>query len=269
MDEITETRVLANKILDRINGDPDDDLAMLSRQLLRADEQLHLVDEALARRPAVADAPNRYTAICSAFEMASRAQKAEAMEKHWKFHYDKSVEQLQAQQERIAALEQWKREQLMVESEWDAQAVGRELGIGLGESIRAEILPAVLALRASLQSAQETLQELRALLNTPETEDFDKAIPLEAAHQIERWGSAQDAGKSPADWFWLVGYLAGKALTSSIAGNTEKAKHHCVSTAAVLRNWHAHIRSGESLMRPGIAEEKTAGLNPPAPKEPQ
>ena len=36
--EGTETRVLANRILDRPSGDPDDDLAMLSRQLLRADE---------------------------------------------------------------------------------------------------------------------------------------------------------------------------------------------------------------------------------------
>jgi uncharacterized coiled-coil protein SlyX len=40
MTEAEETRVLANRILDRPNGDPDDDLAMLSRQLLRADERI-------------------------------------------------------------------------------------------------------------------------------------------------------------------------------------------------------------------------------------
>lgn len=34
------TRIMANRILDRPNGDSDDDLAMLSRQLLRADEQV-------------------------------------------------------------------------------------------------------------------------------------------------------------------------------------------------------------------------------------
>ena len=39
MDEYKATRVLANKILDRPSGDPDDELAMLSRQLLRADER--------------------------------------------------------------------------------------------------------------------------------------------------------------------------------------------------------------------------------------
>jgi hypothetical protein len=38
--EAEETRVLANRILDRPNADPDDDLAMLSRQLLRADARV-------------------------------------------------------------------------------------------------------------------------------------------------------------------------------------------------------------------------------------
>ena len=27
-----------------------------------------------------------------------------------------------------------------------------------------------------------------------------------------RWGNDGDAGKTDADWFWLIGYLAGKAL---------------------------------------------------------
>jgi hypothetical protein len=95
---------------------------------------------------------------------------------------------------------------------------------------------------------------LLALLNTPEIEDFDKAVPLESAHQQERWGTQHDAGKNPEDWFWLVGYLAGKALHAQKTGDRDKAKHHCISTAAALRNWHAHIRSGESAMRPGIED---------------
>lgn len=102
------------------------------------------------------------------------------------------------------------------------------------------------------------LEQRRQLIDTPEIEDFDKAIPMEAAHQRERWGAEHDAGKNPEDWFWLVGYLAGKALTSFKSGDRDKAKHHCVSTAAALRNWHAHIRSGESEMRPGISKEKQA-----------
>jgi hypothetical protein len=58
-----------------------------------------------------------------------------------------------------------------------------------------------------------TLRErdtLYALLNTPEIHDFIKAVPLEAAHQRQRWGSDHDDGKTAADWFWLIGYLAGK-----------------------------------------------------------
>lgn len=107
-------------------------------------------------------------------------------------------------------------------------------------------------------AAEERVNALEALLNTPEVEDFDKAVPLEAAHQIQRWGVAADAGKNPEDWFWLCGYLAGKALAAFKAGDMIKAKHHCVSTSAAMRNWHAHIRSGESFMRPGISEDKAA-----------
>jgi hypothetical protein len=40
MSEKEEAIVLANKILDRPYGDPDDDLAVLARQLLRALERL-------------------------------------------------------------------------------------------------------------------------------------------------------------------------------------------------------------------------------------
>lgn len=102
------------------------------------------------------------------------------------------------------------------------------------------------------------LQELKELLNTPETEEFDKGVPLEAAHQIQRWGAAHDAGKSPEDWFWLCGFLAGKALASFKAGDEEKAKHHCISTAAAMRNWHKAIATGNSAMRPGISAEKAS-----------
>lgn len=47
MTSAQEARVLANRILDRPSGDPDDDLATLSRELLRADEKLKIVCESL------------------------------------------------------------------------------------------------------------------------------------------------------------------------------------------------------------------------------
>lgn len=94
--------------------------------------------------------------------------------------------------------------------------------------------------------------ELEALLNTPETDDFFKGIELEAAHQRYRWPSENDAGKTQADWFWLIGYLAGKCLYAALAGDTEKALHHTISTAAALANWHRAIK-GAGNMQPGIA----------------
>jgi hypothetical protein len=95
--------------------------------------------------------------------------------------------------------------------------------------------------------------EIRSqVINTPETADFMAGVPLEAAHQRERWGSDHDAGKTPFDWFWLVGYLAQKAASSAVAGDTEKAKHHTISTAAALANWHAALSGADTSMRPGI-----------------
>jgi hypothetical protein len=113
-----------------------------------------------------------------------------------------------------------------------------------------------------------TREQLLELINTPEIDSFDLAVPLESAHQVARWGAEHDAGKNPEDWFWLIGYLAGKALAAYKAGDLEKAQHHCVSTAAATRNWHASIRSGSSLMRPGISADK-ASVASPAQSAPQ
>lgn len=93
-------------------------------------------------------------------------------------------------------------------------------------------------------AARDLLAEvnrLRALLNTPETEDFMKAVPLEAAHQIERWGADHDAAKSAWDWFWTCGYLSQKAAHSMLAGDVEKARHHTITTAALMLNWHRRL----------------------------
>jgi hypothetical protein len=57
-------------------------------------------------------------------------------------------------------LKQWKREQLFIESEWNPQEVGRELGIRWGKSIRAEILPAVLKLKAAAKYVIERAETI-------------------------------------------------------------------------------------------------------------
>ena len=84
-------------------------------------------------------------------------------------------------------------------------------------------------------------ERLKALINTPETEHFIEGVRREAAHQRERWGAPHDREKSAEHWFWLVGYLAGKALRAAIDGDMEKAKHHTISSAAALSHWHTAI----------------------------
>ncbi|MDP1026368.1 hypothetical protein Q5H91_04020 [Sphingomonas sp. KR1UV-12] len=98
----------------------------------------------------------------------------------------------------------------------------------------------------------------REIINAPETADFMAGVPLEAAHQRERWGSNHDAGKTPFDWFWLIGYLAQKAADAATRGDLTKAQHHTISTAAALANWHAALTGADTSMRPGIAPPSTA-----------
>ena len=105
---------------------------------------------------------------------------------------------------------------------------------------------------ASERAALLRVAELEALINSPEIEDFIHGIELEAAHQVDRWGHNQDAGKTPFDWFWLIGYLAQKAADAALSGDVGKAKHHTISTAAALANWHRALSGGDARMRPGI-----------------
>lgn len=117
----------------------------------------------------------------------------------------------------------------------------------------------IATLEASLAQERQARGELEKKLNTPELHDFAQAVVLEAAHQRERWGVEHDVGKQPADWFWLVGYLAGKALASHIGGNTDKALHHCISTSAALANWHAALKGDSNTMQPGHAPSAALG----------
>jgi len=96
--------------------------------------------------------------------------------------------------------------------------------------------------------------ELEGRINTPHTHDWFEAVRLEAAHQVERWGTKHDEGKAPQDWFWLLGYLGGKALASALLGDDEKAKHHTISSGAMLLNWFRQLNGESNELRPGIAD---------------
>lgn len=93
---------------------------------------------------------------------------------------------------------------------------------------------------------------LKARLNTPEIETFAVGVVAEAQHQRGRFSVDHDAGKSPLDWFWLIGFLAQKAAFAAVAGDRDKALHHTISTAAALANWHAALSGHDNGMRPGI-----------------
>jgi hypothetical protein len=71
-------------------------------------------------------------------------------------------------------------------------------------------------------------------------------VDREAAHQRLRWGAPHDREKSAEHWYWLVGYLAGKALRAAIQGDKEKAHHHTISSAAALLHWHTAISQDQT-----------------------
>jgi hypothetical protein len=129
----------------------------------------------------------------------------------------------------------------------------------------------------NMDAAAQELERLRALLNVPEMLNFLDGVNREAAHQGESWRSSHDGSKTPADWYWLVGNLAGKALGHAheldhlqrsipnpspatediLARHREKAVHHVITCAAALANWHTHML-GFTGMRPGSDPAKVA-----------
>jgi len=104
------------------------------------------------------------------------------------------------------------------------------------------------------QDERDELNRLRALINSPLTDDWMTAVNYEAAHQQERWGAEHDEGKNPEDWFWLLGRLAGKAVQAFTLGDTKKGLHHIISSSAAMLNWHRNVTGQNTGMRPGTAE---------------
>ena len=97
------------------------------------------------------------------------------------------------------------------------------------------------------------------LVNTPQTDEFFSSVNAEAAHQIQRWGVKHDEGKDAMDFFWLIGYLAGKAARAFIEGDTSKGLHHIISTAAALLNWHRRVIGVNVDFQPGHAPSIVKG----------
>ena len=130
------------------------------------------------------------------------------------------------------------------------------IGLDDFEDVRAALTrfrqAALTAAQSEADDLRAEVERLRAERDTPETNDFIDGVKREAVHQRARWGVDHDAGKTPFDWFWLIGYLAQKAADAEVRGDTEKAKHHTISTAAALSNWHLALAGVDNRMRPGI-----------------
>jgi predicted metal-dependent hydrolase len=101
------------------------------------------------------------------------------------------------------------------------------------------------AMREQIKTLETAVDRLDLAINTPEIANFLEGVRLEAAHQRQRWGAPHAREKSAEHWFWLIGYLAGKALRSAMTGDVDKARHHCISTAAALSHWHAAITGAQ------------------------
>lgn len=96
------------------------------------------------------------------------------------------------------------------------------------------------------------ITRLRAIVDSPDPFGFWEASVAEAQFQRMKWEHDGDEGKAEADWFWFIGYLAGKALHNP-DGDLVKKLHRITTIAVAAANWHAAI-SGDQGMRPGIAE---------------
>lgn len=91
--------------------------------------------------------------------------------------------------------------------------------------------------------AELEILRLRDAMDTPEQHDFLTAAVTEAQYQKARW-SENDAQKTDSDWFWLIGYLVGKAMHDV----RSKRVHHLTAAAAALANWHAAaLARGEQM----------------------
>ena len=92
----------------------------------------------------------------------------------------------------------------------------------------------------------DELQRLNDILNTPMLAEFAASAVAEAKHQRYRWGDEGDAQKTAWDWFWTLGFLGSKAAHAALARDWHKAKHHTVTAAALLANWHRHVCEAEA-----------------------
>lgn len=87
--------------------------------------------------------------------------------------------------------------------------------IDQAKQVALQVSPMPATAHAALVILAREVERLDALINNPQTAEFLAAVRSEVAHQVERWGTTHDRAKVPEDWYWLIAYLAGKALAAA------------------------------------------------------
>lgn len=118
---------------------------------------------------------------------------------------------------------------------------------------------------------ESRIHELNAIIHTPESNEFLKGVSIEGEYQRQLHGvDITDARFDWHQWFWVTGYLLGKALAAckSGEGDGEKAKHHLITAAALISNWHnvltgkpaasVHSNNGQIVANRVISESSHA-----------
>ena len=87
-------------------------------------------------------------------------------------------------------------------------------------------------------------------ISTPEVENFLRAVKKEAAYQKGKW-KVTDPMKSSADWYWLLGYLGGKALMDpheeqDPRSKRERRMHRIITVAAAAYHWFQAVKKREA-----------------------
>ena len=96
-----------------------------------------------------------------------------------------------------------------------------------------EVIDEKTRLITALEAAKSEVSRLMALINTPRTDDFTEAA-RQIEHLLDKTAKAYFDADADAD------------------ADVEKLKHHVITTAVALLNWHQSITGASTALRPDV-----------------
>lgn len=79
------------------------------------------------------------------------------------------------------------------------------------------------------------VDRLNSLINHPIVNSFIEGFVVEQAYQSEKWDDIDK--RTPVMWLLLIGHLLYKIIEAEESGDLDKARHHTISSSAVLFQW--------------------------------